>query len=99
MILLDVGFTAWSLDRWKSELWEKCGIGVPWFDREANDAVLFGFLTAWLLGEVCSVVFVYLLIFVITGSFYFVFSVEVLEILLLSFIKFLFSFNLFLILF
>ncbi|CAM4384523.1 unnamed protein product [Leuciscus chuanchicus] len=51
VILLDVGFTAWSLDRWKSELWEKCGIGVPWFDREANDAVLFGFLTAWLLGE------------------------------------------------
>ncbi len=53
MILLDVGFTAWSLDRWKSELWENCGIGVPWFDREANDAILFGFLTAWLLGEVC----------------------------------------------
>uniref|UniRef100_A0A8C2HE13 Glycogen [starch] synthase n=1 Tax=Cyprinus carpio TaxID=7962 RepID=A0A8C2HE13_CYPCA len=52
VILLDVGFTAWSLDRWKSELWENCGIGVPWFDREANDAVLFGFLTAWLLGEV-----------------------------------------------
>ena len=53
MVLIDVGFTAWSLDRWKSELWESCGIGVPWFDREANDAVLFGFLTAWLLGEVC----------------------------------------------
>uniref|UniRef100_A0A9R1SQJ6 Glycogen [starch] synthase n=3 Tax=Cyprinus carpio TaxID=7962 RepID=A0A9R1SQJ6_CYPCA len=51
VILLDVGFTAWSLDRWKSELWENCSIGVPWFDREANDAVLFGFLTAWLLGE------------------------------------------------
>ncbi|RXN12822.1 glycogen [starch] muscle [Labeo rohita] len=51
VILLDVGFTAWSLDRWKSELWENCSIGVPWFDREANDAILFGFLTAWLLGE------------------------------------------------
>lgn len=47
-----MAFTAWSLDRWKSELWELCDIGVPWFDREANDAVLFGFLTAWLLGEV-----------------------------------------------
>uniref|UniRef100_A0A672Q4F1 Glycogen [starch] synthase n=1 Tax=Sinocyclocheilus grahami TaxID=75366 RepID=A0A672Q4F1_SINGR len=54
VILLDVGFTAWSLDRWKSELWENCSIGVPWFDREANDAILFGFLTAWLLGEVCT---------------------------------------------
>uniref|UniRef100_A0A8C6KKS0 Glycogen [starch] synthase n=1 Tax=Nothobranchius furzeri TaxID=105023 RepID=A0A8C6KKS0_NOTFU len=51
VVLIDVGFTAWSLDRWKRELWEHCGIGVPWFDREANDAVLFGFLTAWLLGE------------------------------------------------
>ncbi|KAG5832346.1 hypothetical protein ANANG_G00290140 [Anguilla anguilla] len=51
VVLIDVGFTAWSLDKWKSELWETCGIGVPWFDREANDAVLFGFLTAWLLGE------------------------------------------------
>uniref|UniRef100_A0AAY4CFS6 Glycogen [starch] synthase n=1 Tax=Denticeps clupeoides TaxID=299321 RepID=A0AAY4CFS6_9TELE len=52
VVLIDVGFTAWSLDRWKSELWENFSIGVPWFDREANDAVLFGFLTAWLLGEV-----------------------------------------------
>lgn len=54
VILIDVGFTAWSLDTWKSELWDISGIGVPWFDREANDAVLFGFLTAWLLGEVCE---------------------------------------------
>uniref|UniRef100_A0A8C9XCL8 Glycogen [starch] synthase n=1 Tax=Sander lucioperca TaxID=283035 RepID=A0A8C9XCL8_SANLU len=52
VILIDVAFTAWSLDSWKSELWDLCDIGVPWFDREANDAVLFGFLTAWLLGEV-----------------------------------------------
>lgn len=52
MVLLDVGATAWSLDRWKSELWESCAIGVPWYDREANDAVLFGFLVAWFLGEV-----------------------------------------------
>uniref|UniRef100_A0AAX7VS24 Glycogen [starch] synthase n=1 Tax=Astatotilapia calliptera TaxID=8154 RepID=A0AAX7VS24_ASTCA len=51
VVLIDIAFTAWSLDSWKSELWELCSIGVPWFDREANDAVLFGFLTAWLLGE------------------------------------------------
>ncbi|KAG7243683.1 hypothetical protein INR49_011240 [Caranx melampygus] len=51
VVLIDVGFTAWSLDQWKAELWDLCDIGVPWFDREANDAVLFGFLTAWLLGE------------------------------------------------
>uniref|UniRef100_A0A8C2X7V2 Glycogen [starch] synthase n=1 Tax=Cyclopterus lumpus TaxID=8103 RepID=A0A8C2X7V2_CYCLU len=51
VVLIDVAFTAWSLDSWKRELWDLCDIGVPWFDREANDAVLFGFLTAWLLGE------------------------------------------------
>jgi len=52
VVLLDVGATAWSLERWKGELWESCAIGVPWYDREANDAVLFGFLVAWFLGEV-----------------------------------------------
>ncbi|XP_053122346.1 glycogen [starch] synthase, muscle isoform X3 [Hemicordylus capensis] len=51
VILIDIGATAWSLDRWKTELWESCSIGIPWYDREANDAVLFGFLTAWFLGE------------------------------------------------
>ena len=52
VVLIDVAFTAWNLDKWKKELWDNFSIGVPWFDREANDAVLFGFLTAWLLGEV-----------------------------------------------
>uniref|UniRef100_A0A8C4T0M1 Glycogen [starch] synthase n=1 Tax=Erpetoichthys calabaricus TaxID=27687 RepID=A0A8C4T0M1_ERPCA len=51
VILLDIGATAWSLDQWKTELWDSCSIGIPWYDREANDAVLFGFLTAWFLGE------------------------------------------------
>ncbi|XP_044137537.1 glycogen [starch] synthase, muscle-like [Bufo gargarizans] len=51
VILIDIAATAWSLDRWKTELWDSCAIGIPWYDREANDAVLFGFLTAWFLGE------------------------------------------------
>uniref|UniRef100_A0ACB8EVA3 Glycogen(Starch) synthase n=1 Tax=Sphaerodactylus townsendi TaxID=933632 RepID=A0ACB8EVA3_9SAUR len=51
VILIDIAATAWSLDRWKTELWDSCSIGIPWYDREANDAVLFGFLTAWFLGE------------------------------------------------
>uniref|UniRef100_A0AAZ3P7E4 Glycogen [starch] synthase n=1 Tax=Oncorhynchus tshawytscha TaxID=74940 RepID=A0AAZ3P7E4_ONCTS len=54
VVLIDVAFTAWNLDKWKKELWDNFSIGVPWFDREANDAVLFGFLTAWLLGEVAQ---------------------------------------------
>lgn len=52
VVLLDVGASAWALERWKGELWDICNIGVPWYDREANDAVLFGFLTTWFLGEV-----------------------------------------------
>ena len=52
VVLLDVGASAWALERWKGELWDTCNIGVPWYDREANDAVLFGFLTTWFLGEV-----------------------------------------------
>ncbi|XP_059988425.1 glycogen [starch] synthase, muscle isoform X3 [Lagenorhynchus albirostris] len=51
VVLLDVGASAWALERWKGELWDTCNIGVPWYDREGNDAVLFGFLTTWFLGE------------------------------------------------
>ncbi|XP_078388074.1 glycogen [starch] synthase, muscle-like isoform X1 [Cetorhinus maximus] len=54
VILFDVGATAWNLDRWKAELWDCCAIGIPWYDREANDAVLFGFLITWFLGEFVS---------------------------------------------
>lgn len=54
VILFDVGFSSWNLERWKAELWDCCAIGVPWHDREANDAILFGFLIAWFLGEFLS---------------------------------------------
>ncbi|XP_059831648.1 glycogen [starch] synthase, muscle-like [Hypanus sabinus] len=51
VVLLDIAASSWSLDQWKTELWDVCNIGIPWFDKEANDAVLFGFITAWFLGE------------------------------------------------
>ncbi|XP_069755204.1 glycogen [starch] synthase, muscle-like [Narcine bancroftii] len=51
VVLLDIAASSWSLDQWKTELWDSCNIGIPWFDKEANDAVLFGFITAWFLGE------------------------------------------------
>ncbi|XP_062917579.1 glycogen [starch] synthase, muscle-like [Mobula hypostoma] len=54
VVLFDIGVSAWNLDRWKAELWDCCSIGVPWYDREANDAVLFGFLITWFLGEFVS---------------------------------------------
>ena len=50
--LFDIGSAAWKLDEWKRELWECTHIGVPYHDRESNDAIVFGFLTVWFLAEV-----------------------------------------------
>lgn len=51
VLLFDIGSAAWNLDRWKGEFWEACNVGIPFHDREANDALLFGSLTAWFLKE------------------------------------------------
>lgn len=51
-MLFDIGSAAWNLDRWKGEFWDVSNIGIPFHDREANDAVIFGSLTAWFLKEV-----------------------------------------------
>lgn len=52
VILFDIGSAAWKLDEFKHELWEKASIGILWHDRESNDAVIFGALVAWFIGEV-----------------------------------------------
>ena len=64
MLLFDIGSAAWKLDEWKRELWEVAHIGLPWHDRESNDALIFGFLTAWFLGEVSRAMSFYMLIFI-----------------------------------
>uniref|UniRef100_A0A672UQW0 Glycogen [starch] synthase n=1 Tax=Strigops habroptila TaxID=2489341 RepID=A0A672UQW0_STRHB len=51
VLLFDIGSAAWNLDRWKGEFWDVSNIGIPFHDREANDAVIFGSLTAWFLKE------------------------------------------------
>lgn len=51
VLLFDIGSAAWNLDRWKGEFWDACNVGIPFHDREANDALLFGSLTAWFLKE------------------------------------------------
>ncbi|NXL38760.1 GYS2 protein, partial [Glaucidium brasilianum] len=51
VLLFDIGSAAWNLDRWKSEFWDVSNIGIPFHDQEANDAVIFGSLTAWFLKE------------------------------------------------
>ena len=50
--LFDISTAAWKLDEWKRELWECTHIGVPYHDRESNDAIVFGFLTVWFIAEV-----------------------------------------------
>lgn len=51
VVLFDIGSAAWKLDEWKREIWECSHIGIPWHDRESNDALILGFLTAWFLSE------------------------------------------------
>ena len=54
VVLFDISSAAWKLDEFKHELWEAANIGIPWHDRESNDAVIFGALVAWFLGEVST---------------------------------------------
>ncbi|XP_053575102.1 glycogen [starch] synthase, liver [Bombina bombina] len=54
VVLFDIGSAAWNLDRWKGEFWEACNVGIPYNDREANDALIFGSLTSWFLKELAD---------------------------------------------
>jgi len=51
VVLFDIGSAAWKLDEWKREIWDITHIGIPWHDRESNDAIIFGNLTVWFLSE------------------------------------------------
>ncbi|XP_071954887.1 glycogen [starch] synthase, muscle-like [Antedon mediterranea] len=51
VILFDIGFASHMLDQWKKDLWELAHIGIPWHDKESNDAVIFGNLVQWFIGE------------------------------------------------
>lgn len=56
VLLFDIGSAAWKLDEWKRDFWNVCNIGIPWHDRESNDAVIFGYLIVWFLDEFCKAV-------------------------------------------
>ena len=53
MLLFDIGSSYHRLNEWKADLWEKFQIPAPESDKETNDAIVFGYLVAWFLGEVC----------------------------------------------
>jgi len=52
VLLIDTKTGYRWLDEWKSDLWNAAGIPCPQNDDETNEAVVFGYLVAWFLGEV-----------------------------------------------
>ncbi|RWS29539.1 putative glycogen [starch] synthase-like protein [Leptotrombidium deliense] len=51
VILFDIGSASYKLDEWKSDFWNTCNIGIPFHDRESNDAIIFGYCVSWFLEE------------------------------------------------
>jgi glycogen(starch) synthase len=52
VLLIDTKTGYRFLDEWKADLWNTTGIPSPPGDDETNEAVVFGYLLAWFLGEV-----------------------------------------------
>lgn len=51
VLLFDLASALPFLGEWKSDLWNIASIPIPDHDQESNDAILFGYLVAWFLGE------------------------------------------------
>ncbi|KAK4992171.1 glycogen synthase isoform 1 [Elasticomyces elasticus] len=51
VLLFDTGTGYYKLDEWKADLWATAGIPSPVDDHETNEAIVFGYLIAWFLGE------------------------------------------------
>lgn len=54
VLLINTGTGYRWLDEWKSDLWNTSGIPSPSTDHETNEAIVFGYMVAWFLGEVCT---------------------------------------------
>ena len=52
VLLIDTSTGYRFLDEWKADLWNIAGIPSPAGDSETNEAIVFGYLIAWFLGEV-----------------------------------------------
>lgn len=51
VLLFDIGSCFHRMNDWKTDLWNIAGIPSPQDDKETNDAIIFGYLVAWFLGE------------------------------------------------
>lgn len=52
VLLIDTKTAYNFVNEWKSDLWSVASIPSPPDDEETNEAVVFGYLVAWFLGEV-----------------------------------------------
>ena len=52
VLLINTGTGYRWMDEWKGDLWTLAGIPSPSSDSETNEAIVFGYLVAWFLGEV-----------------------------------------------
>eukprot|EP00128_Syssomonas_multiformis_P011509 Colp12_sorted_trinity150504_noHs@11099 len=51
VVLFNIASCMNRMNSWKEELWRNTNIGTPADDAETNDAIIFGYLTAWFLQE------------------------------------------------
>ncbi|KAK8135797.1 glycogen synthase [Apiospora sp. TS-2023a] len=54
VLLIDTKTAYKYLDEWKADLWNVASIPSPPGDDETNEAIVFGYLVAWFLGEYVS---------------------------------------------
>lgn len=54
VLLIDTKTAYKYLNEWKTDLWNIASIPSPPGDDETNEAIVFGYLVAWFLGEVSS---------------------------------------------
>ena len=52
VLLMDTKTAYQYLNEWKTDLWNVASIPSPPGDDETNEAIVFGYLVAWFLGEV-----------------------------------------------
>lgn len=52
VLLFDIGSAGFRKNEWKGDLWNVAGIPSPEGDLEMDDAIVFGYLVTWFLGEV-----------------------------------------------
>lgn len=54
VLLFDTKSAYQYMNEWKTDLWNVASIPSPDNDEETNEAIVFGYLVAWFLGEVSA---------------------------------------------